>query len=399
MIRGAGGAKAELAYALAFLGAHLSFMPLFTLLLPRRVEAIDPASPVQSLSLLLLVGGVTASLAHIAAGRWSDRWLVARGNRRALIGIGLALLLMALLALAVATSMTMLMATIIAFQVTLNLMFAPLGALLADHVPDARKGRVAGWLNASLPLSNAGTFLAAALFPRDGTGGFLVVIALVAITILPLVAFWPFGRVIDHASESAPQQLAQQARRDFVRIWLARLAIQIGAAFIISYFYLYLGSRFGSAAASDRMARLAMLATIAAFVSAIAAGHWTDARQRRRPPMIVAAAGTVLGLALLATDPGWPLLIAGYIAFHAGLTAFLSVDYAMVSQLIGPSERRGELLGYMNLTNTLPAIIVPALGLAAGDQATLVPWPLLFALAALLSLAAALLVARVRSVA
>ena len=399
MSRAGGGSKGESLYALAFLGAHLSFMPLFTLLLPRRVEAIDPARPVQSLSLLLLVGGITASLAHIAAGRWSDRWLLAHGNRRALIGIGLALLLGALLGLAVARSVPALMVAIVAFQITLNLMFAPLGALLADHVPDERKGRVAGWLNASLPLSNAGTFLAAALFPADGSGGFLVVLALVAATVLPLVARWPFGAIIAHGEAAATGPLGQQARRDFVRIWLARLAIQIGAAFIISYFYLYLGSRFGGETASRRMALLAMLTLMAAFVSAIAAGHWTDARQRRRPPMIVAAASTALGLALLATGPNWALLAAGYIAFHVGLTAFLSVDSAMVSQLLGPSERRGELLGYMNLTNTLPAIVVPAVGLVAGDQATLVPWPMLFAAGSLLSLVAAILVARVRSVA
>ena len=32
--------------------------------------------------------------------------------------------------------------SLIAFQLALNLMFSPLGALLADHVADRRKGRL-----------------------------------------------------------------------------------------------------------------------------------------------------------------------------------------------------------------------------------------------------------------
>ncbi len=386
-------------YALAFLGAHVSFIPLFSLLLPRRVEAVDPARPIQTLSLLLLVGGTTASLAHIAAGRWSDRWLHRYGNRRALIGAGLATLFAAQVALAFATTIGSLIAAIVAFQFTLNLMFAPLGALLADHVPDDRKGRVAGWLNASLPLSNAGTFLAAALFPRDGAGGFLVVATLVAIAVLPLLVAWPFGNASPDTASNGTARLSTAQRNDFIRIWLARLAVQIGAAFVISYFYLYLGARFGSASATDRMASLALLAMAASFLSALGAGWWSDARRRRRPAMTVAALVAAIGLGTLAIGPAWPGIVAGYLAFHVGLTAFIAVDYAMVSQLLGPSARRGELLGYMNLTNTVPAILVPGVGLLAGGRAELVPWPTLFTVAGGLAAIAAALVSRVRSVA
>ena len=398
MTRYSSGSKGGLLYAVAFFGAHLSFIPLFTLLLPRRVELIDPTQSVKSLSLLLLVGGVTASVAHIGAGWWSDRWLRRHGSRRTLIGIGLVLLLLSLSACSRATTMTSLCAAIIAFQLTLNLMFAPLGALLSDHFADDRKGRVAGWLNASLPLSNGGTFLVALLFPKDGTGGFALIAFLVATMILPLVALWPFGRVSPRVDTTTGSPLKSEARADFGRIWTARLAIQIGAAFVISYFYLYLGTRYPSGAVPSLLARLAILAMAGSFLAAVAAGHWSDAQGRRRPPMILSALSAATGLALLAFAPAWPLLMTAYVLFHLGLTAFLSVDYAMVAQLLGPSERRGELLGYMNLTNTFPAIIVPSIGLVAGESASLVPWPLLFLSAGGLALVAAILVGTVRTV-
>lgn len=82
-------------YALANLGAHIGFMPLILLLLPRRVEALAPAGKVELLSWLLLIGGIAASIAHIIAGHAGDRWLARHGNRRGLIALGLAALVAA----------------------------------------------------------------------------------------------------------------------------------------------------------------------------------------------------------------------------------------------------------------------------------------------------------------
>ena len=80
-------------YGLAFLGAHLAFMPLMVLLLPRRVEALAPEGTAEFLSWLLLTGGVVAGIAHLMSGALSDRWFARIGNRRGLISIGCVFLL------------------------------------------------------------------------------------------------------------------------------------------------------------------------------------------------------------------------------------------------------------------------------------------------------------------
>jgi MFS family permease len=386
-------------YALAFFGAHLSFIPLLTLLIPRRIDALDPANPIRSLSILLLAGGITASVSHIVAGRWSDGWISRHGNRNGLIAIGLALLLATMMWLAFAQTFAMMLGAIIAFQFALNLMFAPLGALLADHVPDRLKGRMSGWLNASLPLSNAGTFLAAYFFPRDGAGGFFVIIAMVAIAIVPLVVAWPFGAVETKRVPIDAQPLARPVVRDFVRLWSARAAVQIGAVFIINYFYLYLATRLSADESTRQMGTLAIAALVASVISALGAGYWSDARQRRRPPMVAAAIGCAIGLLILASQPAWPLLVMSFMFFHVGLTSFLAVDAAMVSQLLGDNPRRGEMLGYMNLTNTLPSIVVPFLGLTVSGNPDFGSWSFVFLATAALAIIAAALVAKVKSVA
>ncbi len=394
------GARGEWRYAVAFFGAHLSFIPLFALLLPRRVAAVAPDQAIALLSILLLVGGITASIAHIVAGRFSDRWLRRHDNRRGVIAIGLVALACAQLLLAFATSEAALLVAIVAFQLGLNVLFAPLGALLADHVADARKGRVAGWLNATLPLSSLGTALAAFLFPSDGPGGFLMIAGIGGLAVLPLLLGWPLGRVADR---DAPGPTARTAaspdlRGDYVRLWCARLLIQLGAAFVINYFFLYLVQREPGRDASSLTGMLAALATVLSFASAIAAGHWTDRQGRRRAPMIVAALACAIGLLAIAISPPWPVVVTGFILFHVGLIAFLSVDSAMVTQLLASHERRGELLGFMNLTNTLPAIVVPALTLLSVRSNAIPDWPVAFAGAGALALAAAAILGRIKTI-
>lgn len=394
------GLRAEMGYTMAYFGAHLAFIPLFALLLPRRIAAVDPDNAIRLLSVLLLAGGVTASVAHIAAGRWSDIWMKRHGSRRGMIAIGVLALAGAQLVLAVAASEAELFVAVIAFQLALNLMFAPLGALLADHVADRRKGRVAGWLNATLPLASLGTALAAFLFPRDGPGGFLLIATISGVAMLPLLLGWSFGRLTarDPAGAGMRSRASAGERADYVRLWAARLLVQLGAAFVINYFFLYLVERGLSQDASRLLGSLAALATVLSFASALAAGYWSDRSGRRRPPMIAASLGCAIGLMALAASPEWPVMVLAFILFHVGLTAFLSVDSAMVTQLLSNSERKGELLGIMNLTNTFPSILVPALTLLSLQGRAVPDWSIAFAVSGILALAATVILSRIKTI-
>ena len=61
-------------YPLAYLAIHVSFIPLFALLLPRKVELLAGSDSLSVLSWILLLGAITASIAHIGAGHLGDRW-------------------------------------------------------------------------------------------------------------------------------------------------------------------------------------------------------------------------------------------------------------------------------------------------------------------------------------
>lgn len=363
-------------FPLAYFGAHLAFMPVLVLLLPRRVEALVGEGAPLVLSWLLLAGALAASVGHVLAGHWSDRWIVSYGSRRGIILIGLVALLVSFALLAAAGTVAQVAAALIVFQLALNLAFAPLGALLADHVPDVSKGGVAGLLNAALPLSSAGIALLAWLFPRDSPTAFVVNGLLVAACMAPLLIRWSFGPPLRSplSQAAADATAAGDVRFDFALAWVARFLVQLGAAFVIGFLFLLVSEQVsadfawaGRRNASDAIALLSLGATAVAIIGAIAGGRLSDSARARRVPLAISAAIAAACLVGLGSHIAWPFFLAAYALFQLALAAFLAIDAALVAQLVGDSPRRGVLLGVMNLANTLPAVLAAATAVASLD--------------------------------
>lgn len=412
MTRGPRALLAEALYALAFLAAHIGFMPLMVLLLPRRVEATVAGDPVTSLSILLLAGGIVAGFAHILAGHWSDGWLARHGSRRGLIGIGATALALTYAALALAQSLPALFVAIIAYQFALNVMFAPLGALLADYIPDRRKGRVAGMLNAAMPLSYAAIALTAFVYPSDSAGGFILVAGLVVLGVFPIVILWPFSAATPVKQEAGRSGLGRSAamrmgwlRSDFALAWGARFLVQMGAAFIFGYLYLYLETLeqdFGAppgGSVSQFIGQISLAALSVSAIFAVSSGVVSDRISQRRGPLALLSLIFAISLAVMAAAPGWTAVMVAYAAFNGALAGFLSIDSALVAQLVASHPRRGALLGVMNLTNTLPGVVAAAIALLAVDSSRLANgFPILLFCAAVGAVFASICVQAIRSI-
>lgn len=358
-------------YGLALVGAHVAFMPLMVLLLPRRVELLAGDDASSALSRVLLVGAVVASLANIVAGIANDRWMRWAGNRRGPLGAGLVLTLVSYLLLAAAGSLGALMAAIVVFQLGVNAMLSPLAALLTDYFTDDEKGRVAGIANAALPLSTATIAPLAWLFPREDGSAFVLTGVLAVGLCVPLFLLWPFPRSAAARTETrAPSSKVDRMRcTDFTLAWLARFFVQLGAAFVIGYLYVFVAERAGAmdddrdAGVARSLATLAIAATIVAALASLAWGKLSDALERRRWPLALAAFLTGTALAVLAALPSWAIFVIAYASFHAGLAGFLAIDTALIAEMLTAHPERAALLGVMNLTNTLPAVLAPGLTL------------------------------------
>jgi MFS family permease len=65
----------------------------------------------------------------------------------------------------------------------------------------------------------------------------------------------------------------------------------------------------------------------------------------------------------MSFSDGLLFAIAGYALFSCATAIFLSLHNAYAMQLLPSPARRGRDMGLMNLTNTLPAFISPALAM------------------------------------
>ncbi|QNM81710.1 MFS transporter [Sphingomonas sabuli] len=386
-------------YIAASFGAHCAFLPLLTFVVPVRVEALSD-EPVYLLSLLLIIGALTASIANIAAGYASDTLMARRGSRRGMATVGLAATAAALVAFAFAQSFAQLVAALIVFQLAFNAMFAPLIAVLADHVPDNRKGVTAAWLNFALPAGTVATAAAAAAAPLLGDLLMPAIAATVSALILPFLFAWPAP--LQPATAAAEEEPMAQPplRRDFLFAWIARLCIQFGAVIVLSYLYLYIGE-FGAGAAAARpmLAKLSLYASPFALAACLYLARRSDLVGKRKAILTVTSLAIAAALLLLVLAKVWIAALAGYTIFLAGLTVFLALDSALVAELLRGTDKRGGALGWMNLTNTLPSIAAPTLTIGLSVTA---PDPDIIRLALMvagaLALVSAVCVSRIASV-
>ena len=394
-----------LAYVSANVGAFLCFVPLINLLLPRRMAELDPAVSLVTTSWALLAGAVTASLVNIIAGAVSDRVLMHFGTRMPVIALGLLATCAAFPVIADAETTTELTLAFMLFQGCFNIMFAPLGALVTDHVADTDKGRVFGLLNLALPIGQGSIFLVAQSGVTNMEEILAVIAVVAAVCMLPLLLrapLWRGGAIEVPAylnDRHAEVPGAGSASWDFARAWAARLLIQCASVAVGSYLYLFLAgmSRASGNSASQWFGQLSLLAAVLGVVAGWTIGHLSDQISRRRPFLWLSALAVAGGCAVIAGAGSRLQLDFGFALFSVGLAAFLTIDGALVAQLVGRSPNRALLLGLLNLTNTLSGVIIPAMTIAMGPVIGSAGGPL-FAAAAAGALAAAGLALMIRSI-
>ena len=143
------------AYTLAQIAAFVSFQPLLQVLLPLKAEAIDPGGKAIVLAQVAFYGAIAASIANLLAGAISDRTTSRFGRRRPWMVVGSIGAALAYLAIMHAKTPLALIGGIILFQLTFNLCFSALMAVMPDRVTDTQKGMVAAFLSLGNPIGTA----------------------------------------------------------------------------------------------------------------------------------------------------------------------------------------------------------------------------------------------------
>lgn len=394
---------------LANLGLYLGYIGVLSVLLPNQVQAIaGSAHKVAVLGWVTGLGAAVALVANPVAGALSDRTTSGFGRRRPWIVCGALAGAAALAFLAGQHAIGGVIAGWCLAQAGLNAMQASLTACVPDHVPVAQRGVVSAWIGLPATLS---AVLAVVLVTDvvSGNAGYVLLAGCVVACALPFALTTPDFR-LRRADRPAWQWrafarsfwLSPRRYPDFAWAWLTRFVVNLGNSMAVLYLLYFLRDRihysrlFPGHKAEDGLVVLILVYFAGVVLTAVAGGMLSDRSGRRRLPVMISGLVMAVGAVILALWPSWHAAIVAAAIIGLGFGVYLSVDQALVTQVLPSAAGRAKDLGIINVANTGPQVLAPAI--AAPLVSQLGGYPALYLTAAGFVVLGSLFVQRIRSV-
>ncbi|OLF17319.1 MFS transporter [Actinophytocola xanthii] len=383
--------------SLATVGLFTALYGPIQVLLGQQAQALAPEDKELALGVVVGLGAAVSVVVNPLFGAVSDRTTWRAGRRLPWTAIGAAGGAVSLVLLPLAPSvLTMALAWCLA-QLTLNVMNAAVTAAVPDHVPLRQRGVVGGWLGAG---QTVGIVLGAGLAAATGglTAGYLACAAFLLVATVPYLLLRR-DTVLD--GEPPPLSwrgfwISPRRHPDFGWAWLTRFLMNLGNSIAIVYLLYFLQDAVGHDDPDGGVFVLTSIYAATLLSTVVVGGLWSDRAGRRR--VFVCWSGCVMAMAaaLLALWPTWPGAVLAAAVLGLGFGVYTSVDFALMTEVLPNAADRGKDLGIVNVANTLPQVLAPAL--AAPVVTHLGGYPVLYGLAAAVGLAGAVLVYRIRSV-
>ena len=358
-----------LSYALAYTALWVALLTPVIVTLALKIQQLAPERTAQDISLVFCIGAVIALVSNPLFGSLSDRTASRFGRRRPWLIGGILGGLAALAIIGFAPNLTMVVMGWALAQLAFNATLAALVAVLPDQVPPERRGTVSGILGVCQPIGMiAGTYLVQALASSvlmalvvPGTIG-VVGVLIFALTMKdPPVAALPRAA---HSSFVSTYLIRPHRYPDFAWAWISRVLFVVGSCTLQAYQPLYLMDRLGLAV--GEIPRHIFFSTLIGcgviVIGSAAAGRWSDRIGRRKVFIFAGASLYAIGLLFIAAADSYSAFLIGVAIAGLGQGAYVGVDLALFADVLPHQERdAAKDLGLVNVTNTLPQILAPAI--------------------------------------
>ncbi|MEV0084727.1 MFS transporter [Saccharopolyspora sp. NPDC050642] len=387
---------------LANLGLWLAFYAPIQVLLPRQAELLAGVDKEVVFGVVTGVGAAVSVVVNPLAGMLSDR-TTSRFGRRHPWTLGGALVGAAGLTVLVAAGdvVTMTVGWCLV-QAGLNAMLASLASALPDRVPVTQRARIGGLVGISQMLGTVVGALVVTVLITGLAGGYLACAALVVLAAAAFVLRTPDAMLPTKPAgglATAARRLWVSPRRypDFAWGWGCHFMINLGNAFGTLYLLFFLGDAVRHPDPETGLLVLMGLYGAALAVGGVVAGALSDRTGRRKPYILTSCALMALAALLLAAWPTWTSALCAAPLLGLGFGIYWAVALALLTQVLPTATDRAKDLGVVNIANSLPQVVAPAL--ATPVLAHLGGYAGLFTASAVVTLLAGVLVTRVRGVA
>jgi MFS family permease len=394
-------------FVLAWFGANLVLGTLAGAVVPKMLARSHPVSKESVLAWIIGIGGVVVIVTTPLFGRLSDRTRSRHGMRRPWMVWGVLAGMAGVALMAFTTSIPLLALGWCVVQAGFGAAIMAQHALLADQIPASIRARVSAAVSIAAGVSVAvGTGLVSLIQDAPSAWWFLVPGLLGATCCLGLV--WSLeDRVLEDrpaplrpADVVSTYWLDPREHRDFAWAWVCRFLVTMSiVAVVLNLFYLVLDRLHVSAdRASAAQATIIGAYLVTSFASAAVCGWLSDRTGRRKRIIWLSCLLTSLGLLGVILAPSLAGVVVAYAVIGAGQGAYVSVDVALMTEVLPSFADAGKDLGIVALSYQVPQVLAPALAagiLSLGGGAN---YPTLYAVAIVLCVAGGLAVLPIRSV-
>ena len=392
------------ALMLANFGTNVALIAPIQNVLPRMIEsAAGPADKAIGLGLVTGLGAFAALVFNPLAGHYSDRW-VSADNRAAMILIGLVTGGVAHVILGYQHSIVGIAIWWTLCQATINIAYAPMSAIVVDHVDKRSWGLVWGLISVAQAVGLIiGLATVVLVFPSVTAGmtaisvGYVVCLfpLIVVLYRLPRVSYGSEGSPATGASGRPDLRALLATGQGFGLVFVGKFLIMLAETVALLYLYYYLQDVVHYRHPGDGQLILILIATVAVIIATVAVGRVADLSGGYRRYAVLASVLMAATGFLLAGFANWALVLVCAFTLGAGYGAFQSVSQALSLVVLPSPANAGRDLGIINIASAVPQVIgAPIAGLVVAGAGG---YRGLFVFAGLLALVAAAVFARVPS--
>lgn len=383
-------------------GMWVAFYAPINVLLALQAAAIDPAHKQFVFALTSGVGAILSVLANPLVGTFSDRTDSRWGRRVPWVAGGAVLAAGSLALLSTASTVVVMIVGWCLVQLGVSTMQSAVTAVVPDQVPHRQRGTVGGVVGVS---TTVGILAGSAIGAAAGgvASGYLAAAGILVLASLP---FLLRSRDVRLPRQDRPPLrpmallrgfwVSPRRHPDFAWAWLTRFLINLGNVCGTLYLLYYLQDAVHYPDPKGGVFVLVLLYSITVVATTLVGGRLSDRRGRRK--IFVTVSGAIMAVALVTlTLQSWPWAIVAALLLGAAYGVYLSVDFALMTELLPVAANRAKDLGVIAIAQNLPSVLAPLI--ASLIVTTLGGYRTLFLVAGGIALLGALLVTQIRGVA
>lgn len=362
-----------LALSLVSTVLFMCYVGIGSLLLPLQISTIDPAHKVANLGIVTSISVLLALVGNPLAGALSDRTTSRFGRRRPWIFVGALASALALFILLTAQSIPMIFIGWSAFQLFSNFILAALTAIVPDQIPVEQRGTASGLVGLATSVGAIVGSVVIGMVIKSPAPSYLLLIILVLAVMIPYAIFL--------REKPLPREYVQRfhlgtfllnfwidprKHGDFTWAWLTRFIPFFGYFLGTGYLFFYLQDAvhydklFPGQSIVQAVSTLTIISTLVSLVFTPLGGILSDRFKRRKVFIIIANVIIAAAMVVFGLVPSWSILLITMGVLGVGFGIYVSVDGALVTQVLPSANNRGKDMGIINIANTLPQSLAPA---------------------------------------